>query len=179
MSDMDKYSRVKCITDEQGGYVLDSCKTPSPTPIVVETPVYTTQRVGVESPKSPPWLVGTNYPDTVDVLVRSTTSLKLTVEPPRTGVTRCLTSAIAPGTPFKRAGIVPTARIGSTNYFLFCIDAKYKQITDPGGHLNSGEDFLSGAARELKEETQDLFNLPIQVISNTSATIPLPFITTV
>lgn len=57
----------------------------------------------------------------------------------------------------QRSGVVPYVVFGNTIYFLFGIDKNTKELTDFGGGVKKGEDVLTGALREFREETSRVF----------------------
>lgn len=57
-----------------------------------------------------------------------------------------------------RVGIIPYCTIKEENYYFFSIDRKYGSIIDPGGHIEESENFITGAIRELAEETFFIFD---------------------
>lgn len=69
-----------------------------------------------------------------------------------------LTSAIPKTRPFQRVGIIPYFEYKGIRHFFLCIDDNHKQITDPGGTPDPGEDFMTTGTRELYEETMKLFD---------------------
>lgn len=74
-------------------------------------------------------------------------------------VSRSNTSEIPADRRFHRAGIIPYCQHDEVNYFFMSVDARYRQLTDPGGTIFRGEDFISGACRELEEESLGIFDL--------------------
>lgn len=68
-------------------------------------------------------------------------------------VVRLKTSKVTNEPRILRSGVVPYAMIGGLRYFAFFIDAKYHEITDGGGGVHRGLDFLEEGLRELKEES--------------------------
>lgn len=57
-----------------------------------------------------------------------------------------------------RVGIIPYCTIKEKNYYFLSIDKKYGSIIDPGGHIEKSEYFITGAIRELAEETFFIFD---------------------
>lgn len=151
-----KYSRIRQIVDKEGNlHAFDAVIGPSPNMSVrrVDTSTVKTVKEGDK---------------TFDVVIKSQKIVDVYT------TIRCLTSQIDRKKVFERASIVPVVKKDGINYFFLCIDAKYKQITDPGGRIRSDEDFITGAVRELKEETMGIFDFtmhPIEYIRANSVSV--------
>ena len=59
---------------------------------------------------------------------------------------------------FSRAGVIPYTIKDGKKYFLLGIDAKFGTLTDFGGGVKRGENFIEAACRELDEESLGIFN---------------------
>jgi len=61
---------------------------------------------------------------------------------------------------FRRAGIIPYFFDEKTDeyYFFFGIDLNHNELTDFGGMVNTGENFVDTAVREMSEESLNIFN---------------------
>lgn len=59
---------------------------------------------------------------------------------------------------FLRSGVIPYTVVNEKKYFCLGVDAKYGTLTDFGGGLKRGEDFVIGACRELQEESLGIFD---------------------
>lgn len=57
-----------------------------------------------------------------------------------------------------RSGIIPYQLIGGELFFYLGVDRKYQEYSDFGGSLKKKEDPISGAIREFKEETYEVFD---------------------
>jgi hypothetical protein len=85
------------------------------------------------------------------------------------------TNAIPECRKFKRAGIIPYTIIEDKKYFCLGVDSKYGTLTDFGGGIKKDEHFITGACRELEEESLGIFNFTskedIENVSKYSKTI--------
>lgn len=57
-----------------------------------------------------------------------------------------------------RSGVIPYIYEGGKLYFLLGVDRKTNELTDLGGGVKKGENSLSAAIREFKEESRSSFN---------------------
>jgi len=58
---------------------------------------------------------------------------------------------------FKRSSIIPYFISNNENYYFLAIDSESKNLTDMGGKIENGENFLESAIRELEEESLNIF----------------------
>jgi len=58
----------------------------------------------------------------------------------------------------KRAGIIPYCIYNDEIHFALGVDGQYGELTDFGGGLERGENFIKTASRELLEESCGIFN---------------------
>ncbi len=65
-----------------------------------------------------------------------------------------------------RASVIPYIVLGETIYFLLAQDKKSKQITDFGGGVKKYESSMSGALREFREESREIFEGTIYTCHN-------------
>ena len=74
---------------------------------------------------------------------------------------------------FCRSSLILYNIVDGGRKFLFCVDSKFGDLTDPGGGLGESENFIVGAVRELKEETLNIFDVTndIEFIKNNSVCI--------
>jgi len=59
---------------------------------------------------------------------------------------------------FLRSGVIPYTVINEKKYFCLGVDAKYGTLTDFGGGVKRGEDFVVAGCRELEEESLGIFD---------------------
>lgn len=60
---------------------------------------------------------------------------------------------------FLRASIIPYVQVGEVNCYALFVDARFIEITDPGGGAKQSEQVFGEAARELYEESLGLFDI--------------------
>lgn len=59
----------------------------------------------------------------------------------------------------KRCAIIPYFILNDEKYFMLAIDKNRGYLTDLGGNINNGEDFITSAIRELYEESLQIIDL--------------------
>jgi hypothetical protein len=74
-----------------------------------------------------------------------------------------LTESIVSNVPtrlvFKRASIIPFFVLEDVKYYALFLDSRYRELTDCGGAVKKGENFLDSSIRELKEESLEIIDL--------------------
>jgi hypothetical protein len=77
-----------------------------------------------------------------------------------------------------RAGVVPFLHgVGDREekrFYYFLVDANYGDLTDAGGGISAAEDAVTGAVRELCEETLGVFDFRQATIQDTAVAICSP-----
>ena len=59
---------------------------------------------------------------------------------------------------FGRVSVIPYCLINDEIYYCLFVDSNSNEITDGGGNIEEGEDFIDGAFREIREESNGLIN---------------------